>query len=187
MALAKDVLERIDHASSIVGKYEDDTWNQRLWVECQELKMESPIEQVLYCAVLTVARVNWIEEADNPFQEKDVWHAPGLAIIPQRKIGNYRVDFAVSHERKNPRTGAWEDNTVIVECDSQQFHERTERERRYEKQRDRFLQAQGYHTMHFTGAEIMRTPYGVAAEILEAVCTDRPSKEELLGNIENFS
>jgi Uncharacterized protein conserved in bacteria len=82
--------------------------------------------------------------------------------------------------------GKWESRQVIVECDSQQFHERTEEERRYEKQRDRFLTVEGYKVFHFTGAEIVRNPWSVAAEILEFVVTDRANREELLGALEDL-
>ena len=128
-------------------------------------------------------RVNSIQEANDPVQEDGDWHVAGLSIMPQAAIGKYRADFHISHERKFKNR--WEHRQVIVECDSQQFHERTEEERRYEKQRDRFLTTEGYKVFHFTGTEIVKNPWLVAAEILEFVVTDRPNKNELLGTVEN--
>lgn len=130
-----------------------------------------------------MAKINDILEATDPVQEDGEWHVAGLSIIPQADIGKYRADFRISHERKFKNR--WEHRQVIVECDSQQFHERTEEERRYEKQRDRFLTTEGYKVFHYTGTEIVKEPWSVAAGILEFVVTDRPNKDELLGALEN--
>jgi len=54
----------------------------------------------------------------------------------------------------------------VVECDSQQFHERTEEERRYEKARDRFLQKKGYKIFHYTGADIKSNYKKIVREII---------------------
>lgn len=64
---------------------------------------------------------------------------------------------------------------VIIECDSQQFHERTEPERRYEKARDRFLQVEGYKIFHYTGASIKNNSLDIAKEIIAYVldCDER--------------
>jgi very-short-patch-repair endonuclease len=52
------------------------------------------------------------------------------------------------------------------------WHERTERERRYEKRRDRDLARHGYHVFRFTGKEIMEDPGRVAIEVLGYVTND---------------
>lgn len=184
--LAKNVLEFIDKASGAVGRWENENFNQRVWGECRDLGMESPIEHILYVAIQALARINYIEEADNPVEENGEWHVEGLGINPQKKIDRYRVDFSICHERRLYNPTRWESKEILVECDSQQFHERTEHERRYEKQRDRYLTAHGYTVLHFTGSEIVQNPWKVAAEILAAVCTDRPNIDELLGTAENY-
>ena len=101
----------------------------------------SPIEQLLYAAML---------------KTKSMYGLNDLAISPQKKFGKYFVDFLIE-----------EDKPVIVECDSQTFHDRTEVERRYEKSRDRFLQKQGIHVFRYTGKEIIENPTKIAEEILE--------------------
>lgn len=88
----------------------------------------------------------------------------GLRVVPQYAIGKFRIDFLVSHTRLQG-----EERVVLIECDSQAFHDRSETERRYEKQRDRFLQSAGFKIFRFTGAEILSTPFDVAAEILKHV------------------
>lgn len=181
--LEDNVLKFINQCADAYGHFAADSFNQDLWCECLEIGLESPIEQILYCAIKTVAKINGIEEATDPVQENGEWHVAGLTIMPQAQIGKYRADFRIIHERKFK--GRWEHQQVIVECDSQQFHERTEEERRYEKQRDRFFTTEGYKVFHFTGTEIVKNSWSVAAEILEFVVTDRPNREELLGSLEN--
>lgn len=78
---------------------------------------------------------------------------------------------------------AKENEDVIIECDSQMFHDRTERERRYEKMRDRYLIQQGYKTFHYTGKEITDSPFKVAAEILAYVT--KSSVEDILTDSES--
>ena len=53
-------------------------------------------------------------------------------------------------------------NKYVIECDSQQFHENTEKERRYEKERDRYMTKEDYKILRYTGKEIMENPYKVA-------------------------
>lgn len=57
-------------------------------------------------------------------------------------------------------------SAVIVECDGHDFHEKTESDRRYEKQRDRYFQRLGYKVIHFTGSEIVKDPFAAAAEAI---------------------
>ena len=128
--------------------------------------MESPIEQVLYCALRTLRQILSLEYQSTAEVYKDS-EVPvsiyGVDIDPQKKIGSYYVDFAVSF---NYTTDKLITETVIVECDSQQFHERTEKERRYEKKRDRYFTSQGYNVLHYTGKEILEHPFDIAREIL---------------------
>lgn len=136
-----------------------------------EYEITSPIERILYAAILATARINGIKIfGDDVILENGQPRCPGLSINPQHKIGKYRIDFAITYERK--WRGNWEDKRLLIECDSQQFHERSEAERRYEKRRDRYLISQGYTILHFTGSEIVQNPWSVAAEILEAICLE---------------
>jgi len=95
---------------------------------------------------------------------------PHFVVRSQVEIGNYRTDFQIDY-----RYGAIK-RTLLVECDSQQWHERTERERRYEKARDRYLMKQGYDVFHFTGSEIIATPMKIAQEALVHI-TEKPPEE----------
>jgi len=49
--LEKNVMDFIFKCSKGIGRFEEEKASQIIWCECQELGMESPIEQILYCAV----------------------------------------------------------------------------------------------------------------------------------------
>ena len=181
--LESDVLSFVARCAAIIGRDAEDTASQDLHSECLDLGMESPIEQILYCAILTLAKINGIREADEPFKDENgEMHMIGLSVRPQVVIGKYRVDFLVSREILHYKSGC-EKREIIVECDSQQFHERSEPERRYEKRRDRSLLSQGYKAFHYTGAEIVKEPFQIAAEILREMCGQTCTVEELLSEL----
>ena len=161
--LSKEVLNVLDQSSKIIGKTKEDDFNINNWNYLIDNPIDSPIEQILYIAFEAMREIN----GDMPyepieFEGKDA--IIGLGLWPQREIGKYRVDFVGGYGRIF--RGKYEYREVIVECDSQAFHERTERERRYEKARDRFLQKKGYKVFRYTGKEIIFEHYRVAAEIV---------------------
>ena len=163
--LENNVMNFINECSKEIGKFADDEWNIGLWSECQELKLESPIEQLLYCALKTIRKLNYIEE-DEIFEDGKITYQKGLGFYPQYQIEQYRVDFLIGNYTYLFKTKTQYKKEIIVECDSQRFHDRTEPERRYEKQRDRFLQTKGYKTFHYTGTEILKNPLIIAQEII---------------------
>lgn len=162
--LSEAVLRVIGQSSKMIGGFHDDDSNQRIWRNCLDWGMESPIEQILYAAFEAIREINGQESAEpEPIDGKD--YIIGLGLIPQYKCGRYRADFLGVFGRKSYK-GNVHRNEVIVECDSQQFHERTEAERRYEKARDRFFQVKGYKVFRFTGKEILEDPFKVACEVV---------------------
>lgn len=171
--LEKNVTDFIDKCAEEVGKFKADDFNQELFYSCIEENMESPIEHLLYCALRTVMFLNCIENAE-PVEIDGKFYIIGLEVSPQVKIQNYRCDFQVTFSTPIKPDGSQRINkSVIVECDSQEFHERNEQERRYEKQRDRYLVSQGYKIFHYTGSEIVKNPLIVAAEIISYL-TEQP-------------
>lgn len=80
------------------------------------------------------------------------------------------LEYGYQMSHSSPET--YTIKSLIVECDSQEFHERTEKERRYEKARDRHLLSMGYKVFHYTGSEICKDPIGVAIEILVYLTED---------------
>ena len=134
---------------------------------CHEDGFTSPIEQVFYVAINTVMKISNIPCADQ-IDTISGSYLYGIAIFPQVEIGKYRVDFKVSFHIPKYKGKEYR-KSVIVECDSQSFHERTENERRYEKSRDRYFNSKGYTVFHFTGKEILCEPFRVASEVLAYV------------------
>jgi|APSaa5957512622_1039677.scaffolds.fasta_scaffold15385_1 very-short-patch-repair endonuclease len=145
--------------------------------------IDSPIERMLYAALwVTRAKANQGTSDVDP-----IWHRSkygsktegltpvghviyGVDIIPQRKIGKYRVDFLVERSFDISITGESpstvnQSNSVVVECDGHDWHERSEEDRRCEKQRDRYIISKGYKIFRFTGKEITDDPFEVASEI----------------------
>lgn len=80
------------------------------------------------------------------------------------KFSSYRVDFLCSYESFFRLE--YKASSVIVECDSQEWHETTEEQRRTEKKRERFLQSKGINILRFTGKEIMEDPFLCSAEVV---------------------
>jgi very-short-patch-repair endonuclease len=165
------------------------------WEESGNPPMESPIERMLNSA-LVISRIErnlsdgepqiWKDKSIGSKAKWDFECSEGLSVDPQRKVGKFRVDFTVSyHCHAWPNTkGQPGDNaildggkTIIIECDGHEWHERTEKERRYEKQRDRFLQSKGYEVFHYTGKEITDDPFKVADEILDYLMYANPMAE----------
>lgn len=174
MKLSGDAAGFLERCSSIIGTNAADTFSQHRFCECFDLKMESPIEHILYIALLAVADltrlkchdVTFVKNSVNEYMPTDF--VSGLSVDPQVRIENYRVDFLVSWYGDTPSASP-NMKRVVVECDSQQWHDRTEIERRYEKRRDRDLLRLGYQVLRFTGKEIKDEPFRVAIEILNHV------------------
>lgn len=150
--IPQNVSDFLSAASAAYGRYKEDEFSQFMWSECYQI--ESPIEQLFFIAINLVAEVNLVRLsiAKTEFNDK----TDDLLIIPQWQARKYRVDFAL---RQHPI-----DKIICIELDGHEFHDRDERQRRYEKTRDRFLTASGYSVLHFTGSEIVKDPCAAALE-----------------------
>lgn len=134
----------------------------------------SPLERLLLAAMFwSEALYNntseiWVEPSEDwVFQGRgsNVSKHIGVRqtlVVPQAKILNYVVDFAVvqSREDKGPFV-------VLVECDGHDFHEKTKEQAAHRAKRDRELQGLGYRVLHFTGSEIYRDPMSSVEQIAE--------------------
>jgi len=149
--LTQNVRDFIDQTGCEIGKFAAFEYDIDMFFTFRNNNISSPIEQILYCALIAISRFNYMRDS--------------ITILPQFSIGEYRVDFLVSYI-------GGEERQTIIECDSQQFHDRAEPERRYEKKRDRFLQSKGYKVFRFTGSEITKNPMEIAAEIISFITND---------------
>ena len=144
MLFTNGVNDFLQKCSVLVGDYYKVDFMTERTAAIKILEITSPIEQLLFIALETLIKTNDLS----------------IEITPQYVIDKYRVDFLLSFI---PDTS---ESILIIECDSQEWHERTEKERRYEKQRDRYLTSKGYKFLHFTGKEIKQDPIDIAYEIL---------------------
>lgn len=160
--IPENIQKVMDGAAAYVGRFERDQFHNLMFADILDKGMESPIEIAFYVALKTLIRLNYHQDLDTSCA--DITNG-GIRIEPQARIGIYRADFLV----KFYQYGAGEEKLarqVVVECDGTAFHERTEKERRYEKQRDRFMQKEGLQVFRFTGKEILDDSYRVAKEVL---------------------
>lgn len=182
MAYEKNVLKHLQHCSKLVGDNAATAFDQDTFCEFSDLRVESPIEQLLYVSLKTVAELCYIPHHDiAKIDGHD--YVYGLNIQPQHPIKTYRIDFYVSWSGyiSSPLK---QSKHVAVECDSQQWHERTEKERRYEKKRDRELANSGIHTFRFTGKEIIEDPFKPACEVIAFLSNHR--YEDLYESLAGF-
>lgn len=175
-SIPEDVLRFISDAAELVGRLEADSFSQRMHAEILERPIESPIEQLFLAAMHVTCRSLFLEVDPDPDMGPaglPVW-LPGIWIHPQAPIGSYKIDFAVVWELGfSP-----ERQVVLVELDGHEFHDRDQRQRSYEKARDRELQRLGHRVLHFTGSDVVRDPYKVAHEVLFTLgVTDDPYVE----------
>jgi very-short-patch-repair endonuclease len=116
------------------------------------LECESPIEQLMYCGLLS--------------RQKDLRSRLPFTVAPQQWLrdkdgqNRYRVDFMVEHATMGVK--------IAVECDGFEYHETPEAATR-DKARDRFIQAAGIPVLRFTGSEIWAQPYTCAREVANAL------------------
>lgn len=151
----QNVQNFIEKSAQIIGDFEADLFKSHLEQNFFNLD-NSPIEQLLYVSISAIAHV-W-----NQF------FVSKIAVHPQKYIGEYRVDFLITYSKEiNGKEKVL--NGIIVECDSQKFHERSEQERRYEKKRDRFFLNEGYKVFHYTGKEIIHGPFVVAHDAIKGL------------------
>lgn len=147
----ENVCEFLDKASHKYGAIKEERFSQVMWGECCHIG--SPIEQLFIIGIGLVCAYNLTHMlSSREFGSQD----RTLYVIPQWKIDSYHVDFALRYESR--------DKIVCVELDGHEFHDRNERQRRYEKQRDRYLTKSGYKVLHFTGSEIVKDPCAAALE-----------------------
>jgi very-short-patch-repair endonuclease len=59
---------------------------------------------------------------------------------------------------------------LVIECDGNDFHEKTKEQVKKDKQRDRELTNLGYKILRFSGSEIFNNPTACAEEVYTFIC-----------------
>lgn len=147
--IPENVVAFLDRAAAKYGKEKETEFHQDLWGSCS--KFASPIEQLFLIGLSLVSAFNCKEAVVmyDGFGKFGASYSP-LQVVPQMSVGKYHVDFAIRHGDAG--------SVVCIELDGHNFHDRDEKQRRYEKQRDRYLVSNGYQVLHFTGSEVVRDP-----------------------------
>ena len=153
--MGKNIIAYSKKIAKMVGDYHQTCWEEQLTGHLLD-GIDSPIEQLFFMALLGIV------ECSPPLNDK-------VFILSQFKIGTYIVDFLVFY-----RDTGHEGPRIVVECDGHEFHDKNEKQRRYEKKRDRYLTSAGYKVLHYTGKEITDDPMSAAKEVLMAATSGTP-------------
>ena len=129
---------------------------------------ESPIEKIL-CSAICLARSGQLISAWVPFKENEKFKMSMSELFTEcfeeivlnekvYELGKvkYRIDIAIytAHGLK-----------IAVECDGHEFHERTKEQAKRDKEKDRWLQQNGWFVARFTGSEIYKDPFAVVEQL----------------------
>ena len=106
-----------------------------------EIEVESPLEGMFLADCVTI----------------------GLVVVPQYKLGRYRLDFAIPERR------------IAIEIDGKKWH--GEDRKKYDDARDDFLAEDGWVTIRIAGDVVYHEGENIAAEIKEEI-----NSEEFLEN-----
>lgn len=125
-------------------------------------RAESPIEQAFLAGLLYVLK----HEEDSTditllggeFEIGRKQTFDGIFVYLQGKLGIYRADLVVVIQQENLT------KIIVIECDGHEFHERTKAQAARDRSRDRWMAAQGYQVIRFTGAEIWKDPVACARQ-----------------------
>lgn len=96
----------------------------------------------------------------------------GFKVIQQKEIvlqsgKKYRVDFYVTCKNES----------VIVECDGHDFHEKTKEQVAKDNERDLGLKMEGYEVLHFSGSQIYKDPFIITLNVIDYL-EERSKKHE---------
>lgn len=155
MEIEKNVSEKIMALSNFISK----TFVENLLKQFEKYKIESPIEQIFYA---TYYAINMLAGNIN---------SPINKLIPQYKIDNYRVDFLYTSSKNIKHSP---ERCIAIELDGHEFHDTTESQRQYEKERDRYLTKKGYKIFHYTGKEVVEK----CTEIINEIALEQTKIEE---------
>jgi len=150
-------------------------WHMRSDLEYHARRCESPIEGLLFLALIVVGERRTDGPAITDGSEVQPFDAFGaVSVQSQVQVGKHRIDMQVSFGLTNVIMAPneidvheWRKGTVLVECDGHDFHEKTKQQASSDRRRDRELQAAGFPVFRFTGSDVWNRPIECAAEVVE--------------------
>lgn len=135
---------------------------------------ESPIERVLAWSLMlnqtylggeAVFYARASKEQLQALMDRFGHPAHAAYVSAQAVVGQYRVDFLVAYSVATANAPLF----LAVECDGHEFHEKTKRQARRDKRRDRDLAAMGVQTIRFAGSEIWADATSCANTIYDII------------------
>ena len=133
--------------------------------------VESPIEATMFISIWHSFSQQNIRLAFKPWKRgisfQDVPDEHDAVIISQAEIGDYRADFVIvmGAAQRPANVGT----RIVVECDGHEFHDRTKEQAKRDRERDRFMQDQGFRVYRFTGSEIYNSPLKCSEAVLRSL------------------
>ena len=125
--------------------------------EYTEDPINSPIEQLFM--------IGW--EARSAFVGDNINYVLEPQFSKEELTGSYRLDFRIAVPPDSDSPALDTNGPLIgIELDGHEWHEKTKRQAEYDKKRDRYLAAKGWHILRFTGAEIFRDPDKAIEEVV---------------------
>lgn len=129
----------------------------------------SPIEQIFWLAFS-------IYECEANLSNYCVWLEPQYEIMCGKK--KYVVDFLVMLEDFTSEEPNLE--TIVIECDGHEFHERTKEQVRRDNERQLSLKMNGYDVVRLSGSQIYNDPMGCAEKIYRYIVVKWKKGNEML-------
>jgi len=131
--------------------------------ELEHHGVSSPIEAVML--YMFTCRFSGTVVAASERQEAYSALERGRAVIvPQHPAGPYQVDFGVIVPTDDGRILAF-----AIECDGHEYHQATHEQINNDRARERFLMANGWIVVRFTGSEIFQSPSSCLEQFQEIV------------------
>lgn len=172
---AKDYLE--ERSELLSTAFYADVISSLEELEMNNKAIESPIEQLFFI------EWNFRDMRDLPF-----------LLCPQfqhESTGKYRIDFVIDFMIKFIERGREWLETIEkidfpklgIEIDSHLWHEKTKEQVQYHKERERFLIANGWKLLRFTGSEVFKDPFKCVEETLHIAFKLRSEYETKLNKL----
>ena len=149
----------IGRCSDVVGNFERNNFHRDAIYFVSTGCARTPIEQLFESATRTLIKLTksefdtFLRYTEEGSVERTCY---GLNFLPQYKIGKYRTDYMMQNMGNGQK--------LVVELDGHEFHDKDEKQRRYEKSRDRYMQKHGFTVFRYTGSEIFKDPFQAAIE-----------------------
>jgi very-short-patch-repair endonuclease len=99
-------------------------------------------------------------------------------LYNQARILDYRVDFLILYRWKY---GSDEIKKIVIECDGQDFHDRTKEQAARDRRRDNDLQLLGFDVLRFTGSQIYKDARGCVSTVMRHIHIESDDIRGLLG------